>query len=584
MLLKSRCLISKSLFSSPISCRLLSSSSASASKKQKQVVSQNFNNKRAAYKNAVGKLRSQYAFEIQQQKQSDEKALKEAKAKETRKRLERQRVKNLKSVKNAMRHEEQRRVQAELSIDKIEQSQELIQKKQETFDKARQLVLQELKKESQYWLTTSQEVDQALTSETQIQSLWSRPGGYIGASLPSQDAEYWKFESHTWDMSKTYTSLREKQMQELEDMAYFDANLSEKYWNDERIQFQNELEEKAKLRALVREQGRKSLLMKQRQMMQDIYTQENTVGPDGLPVVPKTMTAPSLNVLADYEAMEKEGVKILQENPEQFFVFDSSDTEGSKGKPLRLKDPVRDLSGTNTPYPEILGRPPKADTRTEREKKRQEREERMLAAAQQEEASGVEYAADDEIAPSSQPLDYDQLANFGDASDTEWEEGLDPNSDADLLETPRDKRFTEDDVEWMITHLEKKIASIEELMKLEASEQNSTGGATGSTSDVDVVASSLGANTVKSTKVDDKGREYTSYEVMDDSSTSSATSIDMSALESLSDEQMEAIEALASEPNDTEEDIKNALTKVPGLSKEQIEQLVQLEISLKNDN
>jgi len=78
--------------------------------------------------------------------------------------------------------------------------------------------------------------------------------------------------------------------------------------------------------------------------------------------------------------------------------------------------------------------------------------------------------------------------------------------------------------------------------------------------------------------------DYNSTIVVDSSSTSSATSIDMSALDSLSVEQMEAIEALASEPNDTEEDIKNALTKVPGLSEEQIEQLVQLEMSLKNDD
>ncbi|GFH55388.1 hypothetical protein CTEN210_11864 [Chaetoceros tenuissimus] len=577
MLLKYKFLISKSSLSSPISSRLLSTA-PSVSKTQKQHLANNFNNRRAAYKKSVGKLRNRYAIEIQQQKQSDEQALKEAKAKETRKRLERQRVKNLKSVKNAMRHEEQRRAQALNKSEKIKSSQEHLLDRMERFDKARQLVLNELEAESKYWLTTSEEVDAALTGEEQIQKLWSRPGQFIGAPLPSEDAEYWRFESHTWDMSKTYTSLREKQMQELEDMAYFDANLSETYWNDDRIQFQNELEEKAKLRALVREEGRKSLLMKQRQMMQDIYTQENSVGPDGLPVVPKTMAAPSLNVLADYEAMEKEGVKILQENPQQFFVFDK-DTEGSKGKPLRLKDPVRDASGTNTPYPEILGRPPKADTRTEREKKRQEREERMLAAAQQDETSGVEYAADDEIAPSSQPLDYDTLANFGDATDTEWEEGLDPNSDAELLDTPRDKRFTDDDVEWMIEHLEKKIASIEELMKLEAAEKKSAMVGNG-----DEVASALGANTVKSTKVDDKGREYTSYEVMDDTSPGNiSSSIDMSALDSLTEEQMEAIEALASEPNDTEEDIKNALTKVPGLSEEQIEQLVQLEMSLKNE-
>ena len=565
-------------------CNYSSSSRLLSSKPSKEVqvrVANNYSKRRAAYKRAVGQLRKQYAVEVSQQRLTDEKAQAEKKAEETRKRLERQRQKNTKSVMNAMRHEEARRKRAEEFEEEVKVSQVNREARLERFDKARRLLIQELEEESGHWLSTPEEVDAALDGNDNEQKLWSRPGGFVGAPMPTEDADFWRYESHTWNMSRTYKSSRQKLMEELEEMAYYDSNLDASFWGDEKINFQNELEEKTKLRALVREEGRKSLLMKQRQMMQDIHAEKNSVGPDGMQPIPSPMAAPSLNVLADYKAMEEEGSKILEENPSKFFVFDSEGTgEGdsqSLGKPIRLRDPVRDSTTTGTPYPELIGRTPNDDTRTEREKKRQEKEERMWAAAQAEAASGVEFAADDELMPTKDPVDYNKLGNFGDEDDIAWEEGLDPQKDSDLLNTPRDERFNENDIEWMIENIEKKIAGLEEIMRLEAaSDVPATKSSAG-----DEVEQALGFKAVKSTKVDERGREYTSYEVVGDDDLSEVLkNQDMSVLDSLSSEQITAIGALENGDSKTPEEVNNALSKVPGLTDEQIQSLVDLEMSL----
>jgi hypothetical protein len=550
--------------------------SSKPSKDLRRSVAESYNKRRAAYNKAVGELRKQYALEVAQQRLTDEKALAQKKAEETRKRLERQRLKNIRSVKNAMRHEEARQKRAKEFEEEIKISLAKRNQRLEIFDKARKLVIQELEEESVHWLSTKEEVDAAFSGNDSMQKLWTRPGGYIGAPLPAEDAEFWRFESHTWDMSRTYPSGREKLLEEIEEMAYYDSNLDPNYWTDEAIQFQNELEEKAKLRALVREEGRKSLLLKQRQMLQDIYSEKSTPGPDGIPPVPQPIPTPSLKVLSDYEAMEKEGAKLLEEDPSKFFVFESDGgDEQSKGKPIRLRDPVRDSSNTGTPYPELIGRLPKTDMRTEREKKRQEREERMWAAAQKEAASGVEFAADDELMPANEPVDYDKLINLGDEQDRSWEEGLDPQADSDLIGTPRTRRFTEEDIDWMIKSIEQKIAKLEELMKIEASNQG--------VEVKDEIEEALGQNIIKTKKIDEHGREYTSYEVIDDDKFDEVLKDqDTSVLDSLNPEQIEAIEALESETTNTAEEVRMALRKVPGLSDEQIQLLVDIEMSLKN--
>ena len=542
-------------------------------------VANNFNRRRADYKKAVGQLRKQYADEVSQQRATDEKAQAKKKAEETRKRLEHQRKKNLQSVKNAMRHEEVRRKRAKEFEEEIKIAQVNRTARLDRFDKAKRLLIQELEEESVHWLSTPEEVSAALDGVDNEQKLWARPGSFVGAPLPSEDADFWRYQGHTWKMTKNYRSAREKMMEELEDMAYHNSNLDESYWDEEKIKFQVELEKKAKLRALVREEGRKSLLLKQRQMMQDNYAEKNAVGSDGIAPVPTAMSVPSLNVLADYEAMDIEGVKILEENPSKFFVFENDGTgdgdSQTMGKPIRLRDPVRDGNSSGTPYPELIGRVREEDARTEREKKRQEREERMWADSQSEASSGVENASDDELAAASDPVDYDKIGNFGDEIDLSWEEGLDPQKDMELLRTPFDERLNDSDVDWMIEKIENKIASLEEVMKLEESSEAPAD----ESGDKDAVEEALGGNITKRIMVDERGREFTSYVVEDDGS-EILNSQDTSVLGSLTKEQITALESLADEESKTPEDIKKVLSKVPGLTDEQIQSLVDLEMTL----
>lgn len=557
--------------SATLSLATKSNKTVKPSKEVRLRIAQNYNNRRAAYKKAVSQLRKQYADEVSQQRLADEKSEAERKAKETRDRLERQRIKNIRSVKNAMRHEEARLNRAKEFQEELRIAQINREARNERFEKARRLVLKELEEESVHWMSTLEEVSDALDGIENEQKLWSRPGGFVGAPLPSEDAEFWRYESHTWDMSKTYQSSREKIMEELEDIAYHESNLDPQYWTSERIQQQNEIEEKVKLRALVREEGRKALLLKQREIMQDMHAQRNSVGPDGLPAVPSAMPAPSLKVLANFEAMEKEGVKILEDDPSKFFVFEG---DSKDGKPVRLRDPVRDTSPTGTPFPEILGRPARPDMRTEKEKKRQQREEKMWAAAQAETSSAVEFAAEDEFITGADPVDYDKLGNYGDDDDLAWEEGLDRRRDADLLSLPRHQRFTDDDLEWMVQHLEKRISSLSEILKLEQSQES---GISSTRSDID-----KGTTTVKTTEIDDQGRTSTSYHVLpNDVDVEMLLSMqNTSVLDTLNDEQISAIVALDDNRNMSVDEIRTALSNVPGLTSEQIDSLVELELAL----
>jgi len=580
---------------------------------QHYTTAQKYNNRRAAYKRVVGKLRKKFAVEVAEQRLRDLKEKEHVKAEETRKRLERQRVKNIQSVKNALRQEEKRQKRAiefqeELKVKQVER-----EFRRERFEKARRLVLQELEEEAVHWISTPEEVEDAFNSVENQQLLWAMPGGYIGAPDPSEDSEFWRYESHTWDMSKTYPTPRELLLEELVEQVYDESNIDQKFWVDDKLLGHKELKEKSKLRALVREEGRKALLLKQRQMMQDSYVEQNDAArDDGVPAIPNMKPTPSLRILSNYRAMEKEGVNILENDPSKFFVFDSTSTsdvkknkdgnEGNKnhglGKPIRLRDPVRDDSLTNTPFPQIIGRLPKPDTRTEREKKRDEREEKMWAAAQADVASGVEFAADDEkIYTGRDPVNYDEVGNRGDEVDLEWEEGLDPEKDADLLATPTDRRYTEEDIDWVKNELEKKISTFEEILKLEegtTTKGNSLRPKNEAKSDADdfdedKVTEALGG-AVKSNRVDDRGRKYTSYKTIEtEVSDDYKDFVDMnrinSVLSDLDEEQIAALKSIDSESEGKSgEQIKAALSKVPGLSKDQVASLVELELSLSSNS
>merc|ERR1740124_1863995 len=229
-------------------------------------------------------------------------------------------------------------------------------------------------------------------------------------------------------------------------------------------------------------------------MMQESHAEDKQEANDhGIPDIPNIMPAPSLDILSNYDAMEAEGAKLLDQDPTNFFFFDNNNNEtdskkknkhknnnndtttnnnnnssATLGKPTRLRDPLRDDSPTHTPFPQIIGRVPKADTRTEREKKRDEKERKMWAAAQAEVASGIEFAAEEDRIhlPGNKDVDYNEVGNMGDAVDREWEEGLDPETDAELLSTPKDRRYTEEDVDWIIGKLEEKVKIQDEISQM----------------------------------------------------------------------------------------------------------------------
>ena len=143
----------------------------------------------------------------------------------------------------------------------------------ERFAIARQLVIDELEKEAPLWLTTPEEVEAAFTSSAE-QLLWARPGGVLGAPNPSLDASFWQYETHTWHMDRTYKSQREVLLEQIEELAYEEANVDASFWTPERLAEQEQLEEKARLRAMVHSAGRRELLRKQREILEDRFANE----------------------------------------------------------------------------------------------------------------------------------------------------------------------------------------------------------------------------------------------------------------------------------------------------------------------
>ncbi len=643
-----------------------------SAKQQQKLLAQQYNNRRAKYKRAVTKLRHRYALEIQKQTKLDEESKQKQQAIITRKKLERQRLKNIQSAKNAMKQEQFRIAQARKFEEHLKQQAVKRTEREARFHKARALVVAEMEEQAKHWMTTPEEVDAVLCNRQNHfieQQLWTRPGSFVGEPAPSNDSSFWKYESHTWKIRSTYPLKRDKLLEEIQEIAYDQSNVDYKvYWDDEKIQHQVQLEEKAKLRALVLAAGKKSLLLKQKQLMQDAHAQQKRLNDEEGILPPKLdLPVPSTDILANHEAMEREGVKILKEDPTQFFVFanqqdgnssardtDEDANNGDKntsakstttdlGKPIRLVDPVRDGSFTNTPFPEIIGRLPKADLRTEREKKKQEREERMLAAAaaaasgDKDKKQGDDLELEDDISFGGgiheENADYLKLANTPDEEDLEWEKGLDSIEDRELLDTPYSERYSEEDIEWTIAQLEKKIENLKEIIASEGGKEavkdldalqfgsshlkRSKKGEEISASvddENDDVLKAMGPGTVKSIKVDEKGREFVSYDVVDDgenqeSSTSEhedeeiddfLTALErnelddliriqdtQNVLKTLTEEQISALQTLGDEDSEglkSADEIRDTLSAtIPGLSESQLKLLVDLELSLRDN-
>jgi hypothetical protein len=433
---------------------------------EQKLAARDFNSRRAAYNRQVSVLRREYGEEVAKQRAQD-KAEQEALERETtRRRLERQRKKNIRSAANAIRQEEIRRQTEREFNEHLEVMQRQRDAKNKTFAKARQLIVDEFEEEAPLWLTTVEEVDAAFTPEAE-QLLWSRPGGVLGVPNPSMDCHFWQYETHTWHMDKTYKSQREALLEELEETAYDEANIDKSFWTKERLAEQEKLEEKARLRAMVQSAGVTELLRRQKSMIEDQFS--NVEGE-----IQKAVPAPNMKMLRDNEALEREGARLLMDDPTKFFVFEKSshdDYENDEdpssysgptlGAPTGLRDRLREGSHQNSVFPEMIGKFPKPDMRTEREKKQQEREEKMWAAAQAEADSGdadVDIAAqrEEDLTPD---INYDELE---DSDDEEWERGLDPVSDTEIMNTPHERRYTEGDIDWVLERLEGKVKHFEQ--------------------------------------------------------------------------------------------------------------------------
>lgn len=520
-------------------------------KQDKQIAARDYNSRRAEYRRQVSLLRKQYAEQMAQQRAADE-AQRAAEQRElTRRRLERQRLKNIRSAQNAVK-EEERRLQRETEFEEyLAVKQKERDERNRRFQKARQMVVDELEAEADLWLTTPEEVEAAFTHEAE-QKLWARPNGVLGSPNPSLDSHFWQYESHTVHLEKTYRTPRDLLLEELMEQNYEEATVDENFWTPERVSDREELEMKAKLRAMVRAEGKRSLLNKQKELLESYFSAKEDE-------VPKRMPAPNVKILANIKAQEREGVEILLNNPTKFFRFENEEVhnaseEGSTengysgptlGKPIALRDPLRDGTPWRGVFPIGIGKLPKADTRTQREKKRQEREQKMWEAAQAaaaDQESEIEMAAADQIYAGDEPIDYDN--NDWDSDDEEWEQGLDPVEDADIINTPPERRYSEEDIRWVIGQLEQKMQYLESQM----------------TRDIDSDRQRL------RTQGDDESKTKEERELQE-------------LLLSLTDEQMMALVEVDSQnlesmpPNELSE----ALGKVPGLSEEQVKRVLELD-------
>lgn len=448
-----------------------------AIKLRNKLAALDYNKRRAAYKRQVSALRIEYAQELARQRAADKAEQDALKRELTRRRLERQYKKNMRTARNMLRQQELREQRAREFQAHLDLMQLKRDARNERFSKARQMVIDELEQEAHLWLTSPEEVEAAFTPEAE-QLLWARPDGILGAPNPSLDCHFWQQETHTWSMNRTYKTQREILLEELEEMAYEEANVDASFWTQERIHEFEELEDKARLRAMVRSIGRISLLRRQKQMLE-----EQVVVEEG--EVPKPIPVPSFKVLQNEAELEREGAQILLDDPTKFFVFEGTSASGVGsqtadeastysgpvlGSPVAIRDPLRENSHQDRVFPRIVGKRPKPDDRSEREKKLQERAERMWAAAQAEKMASMEIdlAAQQQTAEDLEPdINYDEFEfDFG---DEDWSKGLDPVADEEVIKTPLEQRYSEEDIEWVVEQLSTQVKYLEQQFLQEMS-------------------------------------------------------------------------------------------------------------------
>lgn len=563
-----------------------------------------YNRRRAVYNRSVSALRKQYHAEFVEQRERESRAKARETAKVKRAALERKRLKAMRTAENARAEVERRRERHARWTAELEATQRERDAKKDLYRRARQRIVDELEAECHLWLTSAEEVEAALGSPAAGQALWSRPGGLIGApSGPDTafgDHDFWRYESHTFDSRPTYKTPKEVMLENFEELAYLQANKADGYWTEDRVAEAEAKEQRARLRAVVREEGRRSLLNKQRELMRDAYRQDNSSsGKGGTGRLPPTaMPAPNLDYLADYEAQEREGAKILLEDPARFFYFErdlpgrdniaglhaseqasedagdgpaagggpdataSSSGSASLGRPVGLRNPFYGIA----PFPLRMGRELPKDTRTEKEKKRDERQERMRAAAEEAAVAartGTSYevamAAEEDLEDGSEDVDYDAAEEAAEKELWAEQEGEWDETDRRVFEaTPPKDRITTEEVDWLIERLQAKADSLKERLDFDE----------------------------KMRRREVEARAVTAVESIDDVDRDTMIDLgyDMAAVEDLirglTPEQTSMLEGIdfAGREGVTAEQMAAELSGVPGLSVAQIEMLVAMEM------
>lgn len=567
-----------------------------------------YNHRRAHYKRSVKALRKRYQAEhaARVERERKRKAYEDAKFK--RETLERRRLKAMRSAENARKQLDKRDARLREWEAELAQTQRERDAKKELYRRARQKIADELEAECHLWLTTPEEVEKALGNPTANQVLWSRAGGMMGApSGPDTGfgdfGDFWRYECHTWDARPTYKDPKEIMLEEIEYLSFLQANNDPRYWSKEKVEEKEKTERRARLRAIVREEGRRSLLNKQREMMRDVYGNDMGMKDDnkGGKLPPSSMPAPKLDYLADFEAQEREGVKIMMEDPRRFFIFendlpsssnlvhDAADAGGqdgedgypaaaslggSSGRPVGLRNPF--FGDKPTAFPPRVGRDLPADTRTEKEKKRDERQERMRAAAEEAALAakkGMSYevamAAEEDLEDGSEPIDYDKAEEEAEKELWVDEEERWSAADRKVFDmTPPMARLTGDDLDWLTQEVQSRADRIQDRVDFEEKMIRK---------DMDA---SMKAGTVTKTieSIDDIDRY-----IME------GLGYDMDKIEALvrelTQDQASALEDIdfAGRVGITAQEMTQELSVVPGLREDQVRELVRYEMSLLRD-
>ena len=464
-----------------------SSSSGLVEEIDAKLMAKRYHEQRILYKQQVSNLRKQYALEISTQRALEEAKLAKERESIQKRKKKRQREKNLRSVENAKRDLERKAERAKEFQKELEIAQNNRNRRNELFRKARLLFLQELEEESSKWMINEKEVEEILGSWQTEQMLWSSP--YVIGATP-EDSSFWRYESHTLRRQRTFLSPREYILEKLEERILIDSNLNEQFWTQEKLDEIVQKKTKAKLRALVQMQGKYLLLNRQNQMLRDEYLSNNEIdardseGRINRNIIKpkKRIPAPSLNILANLEAQEEEGVKILMKDPTTFFVFENTTETSDKlsgtmssalGKPISLKHEFG-YRGSKNAYPLLLAYDLNEDKLTEKEKKRVAKEEERLAKlneAMETENEGFDFENDDsgpgpEIVPDERYIRWEEemikKLQIEETDDDSKSISIQESSNIyeaqemtleQLRSIPAEERLLEEDMEWIVEKL-----------------------------------------------------------------------------------------------------------------------------------